>query len=466
MNRLVESSIEFLLREPDKHLNNWLSRAETYFPMIERIFAEEGVPEELKYLAMVESGLNPRAKSWARAVGMWQFIGATGRAYDLNVNGWVDDRMDPEKSTRAAARHLKDLHKMFGDWQLALAGYNYSPGKLRRALRRAEASLGRKATFWDIYTDIPRETRNYVPMFIATSLIVSHPEEFNLKSVEPGPPYAYHVVPVYGMHQLSTLADLAGTSTASIKALNPSLTRSGLPPSSAAFLLRIPTGTYDSFVANYEKLPKDIRKPATEHVVRKGETLSEIAVRYGTSVTKLKQQNGIQGSNIRIGQRLAVPLLDYSGSTDESLIAQADGALVQYGPRNMRPISAAPRTTLPTPVKTVAAKTTRRSTPSGQKTTYRVKSGDTLSEIAREHGVSLSKLRGWNNIRGSRIRVGQRLTIYSDSGPKKVTHTVKQGETLVKIANRYSVSVSNLREWNSIKGSTIYAGQRLVVFQG
>jgi membrane-bound lytic murein transglycosylase D len=213
-------------------------------------------------------------------------------------------------------------------------------------------------------------------------------------------------------------------------------------------------------------LPKDVRKPATEHVVRKGETLSEIAVRYGTSVTKLKQQNGIQGSNIRIGQRLAVPLLDYSGSTDESLIAQADGALVQYGPRNMRPISAAPRTTLPTPVKTVASKSTRSSTPSGQKTTYRVKSGDTLSEIAREHGVSLSKLRSWNNIRGSRIRVGQRLTIYSDSGPKKVTHTVKRGETLVKIANRYSVSVSNLREWNSIKGSTIYTGQRLVVFQG
>src|SRR5690606_38766660 len=180
-NRLVEQSIAYLLRSPEKHLYNWMSRAQTYFPMIEKILAEEGVPDELKYLAMVESGLNPRARSWAAANGMWQFISATGRAYGLEVNSWVDERLDPEKATRAAARHLKDLHKMFGgDWQLALAGYNCSPARVKRAIARAERRLNRRATFWDIYNDIPRETRNYVPMFIAAALVSSNPDAYGV----------------------------------------------------------------------------------------------------------------------------------------------------------------------------------------------------------------------------------------------------------------------------------------------
>jgi len=226
VNRLVERSLTYLQREPDKHLHLWLARAETYFPMIEQILAEEGVPDELKYLAMIESGLNPRARSWARAVGMWQFISSTGRAYGLRVDGWVDERMDPEKATRAAARHLRDLHEIFGDWHLALAGYNYSPGKLKRRIRRVESEIGRKATFWDVYRYIPRETRNYVPMFIATALITSQPESFGVKKVEPGPKYEYHYVPVQGMMSLVELADMAGTTPEAMKALNPELRRS------------------------------------------------------------------------------------------------------------------------------------------------------------------------------------------------------------------------------------------------
>ncbi len=155
MNRLVESSMQFLLRERKETMQTWLKRADTYFPMIEQIFEEEGVPEELKYLAMIESGLNPRARSWASAVGMWQFIAATGRAYDLNVNAWVDDRMDPELATRAAAKHLKDLYRMYDEnWQIALAGYNCSPRCIRRAMRNSGKS---DPSFWDIYPYLPRE---------------------------------------------------------------------------------------------------------------------------------------------------------------------------------------------------------------------------------------------------------------------------------------------------------------------
>ncbi len=176
MNRLVESSMEFLLRERRESLQAWMSRADTYLPMIEQIFEEEGVPNELKYLAMIESGLNPRARSWAQAVGMWQFVAATGRAYDLNVNAWVDDRMDPELSTRASARHLRSLYDYYDqDWQIALAGYNCSPRCIKRAMRRSGRT---NPTFWDIYPYLPRETRNYIPTYIATSLIASNPEAY------------------------------------------------------------------------------------------------------------------------------------------------------------------------------------------------------------------------------------------------------------------------------------------------
>ncbi|NND71066.1 MAG: lytic transglycosylase domain-containing protein, partial [Rhodothermales bacterium] len=251
VNRLVANSITYLLDQPERHLYSWLNRSETYFPMIEQIFAEEGVPDELKYLAMIESGLNPRARSWARAVGMWQFISATGKAYGLTVNGWVDERMDPEKATRAAARHLRDLHEMFGDWHLALAGYNYSPGKLRRKVRAAEQRLGRKATYWDVYNEIPRETRNYVPMFIAASLVASQPVAFGMEAPNPGPEYSYHVVPVYGVHSLETVAGLANSDTRTVKALNPELVRGMLPPSVHPYPVKIPVGTYDTFVAAY-----------------------------------------------------------------------------------------------------------------------------------------------------------------------------------------------------------------------
>ncbi|NNF59277.1 MAG: lytic transglycosylase domain-containing protein, partial [Rhodothermaceae bacterium] len=255
MNRLVEQTISYLLKQPDRHVNHWLSRAETYFPMVERIFAEEGVPDELKYLAMIESGLNPRARSWAQAAGMWQFIAATGRAYGLQVNTWVDERRDPEKATRAAARHLRDLYDRYGDWHIALSGYNCSPRCVKRAMNKAEAETGRKATFWSMYPYLPRETRNYVPMYIAAALVTSNPTAFGLPPVTPGPRYAYHYVPVYGSLPLATIAALTGTDEATIRALNPELRRSSLPLSTDAYHLRIPMGTYEQFVEGYNALP-------------------------------------------------------------------------------------------------------------------------------------------------------------------------------------------------------------------
>ncbi len=487
MNRLVEASLIYLMREPEKHVHGWMKRADTYLPMIEEIFAEEGVPDELKYLAMVESGLNPRARSWARAVGMWQFISATGRHYGLRSDAWVDDRMDPEKSTRAAARHLKDLYKMFGDWHLALAGYNYSPGKLRRHLRNAERRLGRKATFWDVYRNIPRETRNYVPMFIATSLMLSQPELFRIEKSGDGPIYEYHHVPVYGMLRLSEVADMAGTNTATIRALNPELRKGTLPPSRTPYWVRIPYGSYDDFAEAYRALPQSRRQPLDQHVVRRGETLGQIANRYGVSWRQLMSRNGLRSSRIRVGQRLAVPLRDYGSESGGEDLTETGGLTVRYGLRMTRPIAAPQQADIPSAAarlversqeektRTATRRAASRAAAEAEKKSrtrivYTVRKGDTLGAIGEKYGVTARQLRRWNNIRGSKIRIGQKLYLYVESDATQPqtssTYTVRRGDNLAEIAARHGVTVASLRKWNGLSGSVIHPGQKLVVKGG
>jgi membrane-bound lytic murein transglycosylase D len=477
MNRLVESSITYLMREPERHVHGWMSRSDTYLPMIEEIFAEEGVPDELKYLAMIESGLNPRARSWARAAGMWQFISATGKHYGLRVDNWVDERMNPEKSTRAAARHLKDLYKMFGDWHLALAGYNYSPGKLRRHLRRVERDLGRKGTYWDVYRYIPRETRNYVPMFIATALVISQPDVFKIEKTETGPAYEYHHVPVYGALSLARIAEMTGSTQATIRALNPELRRSTLPPSKTPYWVRIPYGTYDAFAEAYAELPQSVRRPLDVHVVRSGETLSQIASRYGVGWRQLMQSNELKSSRIRPGQRLAVPLRDYGAPTTGDLASEG-GVTVRYGSRLVRPIAASEATDIPATAarlveqsqnekRQTQKRAVKRSQPPAGRTriVYTVRKGDTLGEIAERYRTSARQLRDWNNIRGSRIKVGQKLYLYveSDASSRATTYTVTRGDNLAGIASKHGVSVRSLKAWNNLKNSVIHPGQKLVV---
>ncbi len=490
MNRLVESSMEFLLQKRRDTLLGWLGRADTYFPMVEKIFAEEGIPDELKYLGMIESGLNPRARSWASAVGMWQFISATGRAYDLNVDAWVDDRMDPELATKAAAKHLKELYYQYGkDWQIALAGYNCSPRCIKRAIARSGIS---KPTYWDIYPYLPAETRNYVPTFIATSLIASNPEAFGLRRESEGPQYAYSVVPVTGMIDLKDIAKMAKTDLATIKALNPSLRRESLPPSSGAFNLRIPVGSHDSFVAAFSALPVAERQSSSEYIVKRGDTLSGVGSQFGVSVSRLMERNSLKSTNLRIGQRLVVPGADYTRSMPTIKYENVTETVIQYPRRQTRPIlmpsatvaeASPPAVIVDTPVqqvnlRTTAADTESKPTPppappkTETKITYRVKKGDTLSGIADTHNVTISSILGWNNLSNSKINSGQRLTIYTDGRevPKKksesITYRVKRGDTLSGIAAKNEVTVSQLRQWNNIKGSNLRADQRITIHKG
>ena len=469
MNRLVEASIAYLMRSPDRHLYRWIERSETYFPMIEQIFEEEGVPDELKYLAMIESGLNPRAQSWAAAAGMWQFIRATGAAYGLEVDSYVDDRMDPEKATRAAARHLRDLYTQFGgDWHLALAGYNCSPGRINRALRSAEARLGRKATFWDIYDDIPRETRNYVPMFIAAAVLASNPSALDQSKINPGPRYTYDLVPVRGSVSLARVAELAGTNEDVVRALNPSLRRATTPPSRGTFNLRVPAGTGRTFQTAYAR-GGSVAAPAgeTTYTVAAGETLTRIARQHGTSVETLRELNDLDGGDVRTGQRLRIPAAASTAGTVQ--VASNDVRTVQYSSRprtriaaNTRGTNAAPRT----PNRTTTAAARRTETPARTDRADDREAEPDRTETARvprpERPAAPVVAVSDRAERTSRTatRTAERRTAST-----RVVYTVRRGDTMNSIAERYGVTIGQLRSWNDRSGSTIRSGERLVLYR-
>jgi len=456
-NRLVEQSVRYLQKSPDRHIYPWMRRSGTYFPMIETIFREEGLPDELKYLAMIESGLNPKARSRVGAGGMWQFMPATGRAYGLEITHWVDERSDPIKSTRAAARHLRDLYDMFGDWHLALAAYNCGPTRVRRAADRFQARHGRKASFWDIYDELPRETRNYVPMYIAARMVATDPASFGLSRVEPGPAYEFDVVEVEGPMDVQVAAELAGASVEELRELNPELTRQILPPS--GYRLRVPAGRADLFQLAYAELPAEKRRSIVEHTVRRGESLSKIARRYGTTVADLRAYNSIRGSLIHPGQKLAVPV---EPSTRGATPVRLASLTTTAGPSSGDDMDSTER---------VVRSSSSESSGAALRVRYTVRRGDNLTNIAREYGVTVADLKRWNSLSSSRIYAGQALTIYpGESRPsggerqRWISYRVKRGDTLTSIARRYGATAAELRKWNALRTDVIRVGQRLAVF--
>lgn len=471
-NERVNRSIIYLTQKRPDVMRAWLERSEVYFPMIEQIFKEEGVPDELKHLAMIESGLVPFARSRAAAVGMWQFIAATGKAYGLEINWWMDERRNPEKATRAAARHLKDLYDYWNDWHLAIAGYNISPRGLKRAIRAA----GGQKDYWKAYPYLPRETRNYVPMFIATTLIASNPEQFGFQKPGAPRPQDYKVQYVDGLLALKDLASAAGISLSDLKVLNPELTRWATPPNQK-YPLRIPTDKVSTFIAGYDKVPRNNEMGSVSfHTVSRGETLGRIARRYGTTVRSLYEINENLSSLIRPGQRIAVP------------IPESDGKTI-----------AASRPTNELRKSTSRSSTSSSSSGSGTRLTYTVKKGDTIGHIADWYDVPTWRVRSWNKT-SNNIRVGEKLVVYVPTNKANLyrdissmsfadkqklrsrsqkeaylaskdqetltdggSYTIRRGDNLNDIAKRFGTSIGELKAANNISGSRIYPGQKLVI---
>lgn len=467
----------YTLRRPEV-MERWLERSEYYFPMMLEIFEEEGAPKELVHLSMIESGLVPTARSWASAVGLWQFIRATGAMYGLEVNWWIDERRDPVKSTRAAARHLSDLHDIWGDWHLALAGYNISPRGLRRAIR----SGGDVEDYWVAFPFLPRETRGYVPGFIAATMVASNPEEFGFQRSYGGEAYSYDVAEVDGLMPLDRLAEAAGITTNELKEYNPELLRWATPPGDS-YPLKLPEGTKDRFLLAYQDIPQDERaSEIAMHTVSSGETLGYIARRYGTSVRSLYETNEGLNNTIHPGQRIVVPIAP--GSMEQP---SADRPSNQPGSSTTRTASRTSQVQAP---------------PNTSSVSYTVKSGDTIGHIAEWFDVRAWQLRAWNSISNT-IRVGQQLTVHvpnsktayfqqiddlafskkqelerkqrsgeniftgqfaeSSSNNGSTNYTVRRNETLGGIARRHSVSVAAIQQANNLNGTTIYAGQTLTI---
>lgn len=467
-NSVVERSINDYLQNRRTLLQVWVERSHTYFPMIERIFEEEGVPDELKYLALGESSLRPTVRSSAGAVGMWQFMYGTARSAGLEINPWVDERRDPELATRAAARHFKELYESYhGNWELVLAGYNCSYRCITRAARRAGKTIEENPSYWEIYPFLPRETRGFVPKFIAAALIVSNPEMWGIEVENLGQEIAYDIVEVNGMLSLEAAAMLAGTDMATIRTLNPSLIKSTLPDQAQPYPLRLPLGTFDRFVGNFDSLPVAEKTAPSEYTVKSGDTLAAIARRIDTSIDELKAVNGIRGHLIYPGQKLLVP---GTGVASTIALAHRERRSVAYGEASTRPIRLQKEFQLVELNGSTSAQPLMAVSLSPEvkddmmvPTVYQVRRGDTLGQIAGRFDVSVRDIQQWNNLRGTTIYINQELTIHAGDVRPVTTYRVQQGDNLSIIARRFGVSVENLKQWNGLSNNLIYPGQDLSI---
>ncbi|MDI3478984.1 MAG: rane-bound lytic murein transglycosylase [Rikenellaceae bacterium] len=454
-NQEVKQWIKYYLKHK-QFLGRIIGLGELYFPIFEETFSKYEVPLELKYLAVVESALNPNAKSRAGAVGLWQFMYRTGLLYDLNVTSYVDDRRDPYKSTEAAARHMRDLYDIYNDWALVLAAYNAGAGRINRAVLNS----GGKTNYWEILPYLPAETRNYVPAFIAVSYVMSYYKELN---IVPSPPKFKDVeidtVAIKYNTNLKTISDFFDIPYEDLKFLNPQYIKNIIPSSEhQIYCIRIPKNYqmqfyskekafYDTLLAQRTiTVDTNITKnvPALQntgnviyHKVQRGQTLSTIAAKYRVTVSDIKRWNNLKSNKIYVGQKLKI----YS-STPPSKTSTATNT-----------------------------NTTNQSSSSSAKTqniVHIVKSGETLSGIASKYGVSVNNIKNWNNLSSDKISIGQKIIINptkqtSSNTETQQIHAVKSGETLSGIASKYNTTVNAIMKANNLKSTKIYVGQKLKI---
>ena len=439
-----------------------LARSGRYREMMLPILKEEGVPQDLIYLAQAESGFHPLAVSRVGARGIWQFMGSRARGYGLSHNMWVDDRQDPAKSTRAAARHLKDLYNQFGDWYLAMAAYNSGPGTVQAAVKRTGY-----ADFWELYERnvLPKETRNYVPIILAVTIMAKNPSQYGLDDVAMDRPEDYDTVTINYPVDLRLVAECVNSTPAELQDLNPSLLRLSTPRE-GKFELHLPAGTKETYETAVAAIPPDMRLWWRYHEVHAGDTVASLARTYHTTARQIVEANHLDGTELEADARLVIPVTP--GKRPESDTA------------------------------TYAKRITR----------YKVRNGDTVESVAENFGISPKMLRRWNGIHGDSLRGRKVLALHLPVSPRAgdvelasspaskkhakpttqtatakppatksaeivkeapevavVHHKVRTGETLYSIANLYKTTVAALKRDNR-NVAVLHPGMILIIQSG
>jgi len=466
-NKQVEFYLDLFQNKQKKYFKRWLARSTKYLPAIRHELRVAGLPQDLAYLAMIESGYNPSAYSHAHAAGLWQFIRGTGRNYGLRIDSWVDERREPEKATKAAVAYLGALYERFGDWQLAVAGYNAGEGKIERAIKKYNSR-----DFWELarHSYLRLETKRYVPKLIAAIMIARNPEQYGFTDIAYQQPVQYDLVKVPARTDLKAIAVSGSTTVKELRKLNNELRKNQTPPSSNSYQLKIPAGSHDLVAANLKRLHPVVTTGYKTHKVCKGDTVAQVSKRYRISRTTLLKANKLHSSNLKIGQRLRIPyqttkyVLLKKGQTAKDYYASTAG--------------------------------------NGRMILHEMRRGETLSKVGKRYNVPVELIVQWNDIVDvRRVRAGQQLALYLDRNaePAEIAaveapastavvslsdlkkrnpatgtsintqaaavsyYKVRNGDSLWTIARKFQVSARDIRRWNGLRNDMIHPGTKLVI---
>lgn len=505
VNKYVKVWINYFTGRGRDHMNRYLSRSSKYIPKMKQILIKEGLPEDLVYLPVIESGFATRAKSYKGATGYWQFMPGSGRDFGLKINRLVDDRKDYVKSTQAAARYLKKLYKQFGDWNIALSAYNAGENRVRKQIKKARTS-----DYWKLVKNkgLYRETREYVPKFIAATLIAKNPINYGFTSVPYQDEHKYNSMYVSKPVDLKRLASKMNISYKSLKKLNPRYRTHQVPVyRSGPSLVRVPQGKLAQAQAasktSYTTISKRVYRPLhiTKYKVKRGDNLTEISRKFGVSVAKLRKTNSLgRRSVLFVGKKLKIvragPVTRgkvKSVSSTRSVSAKASknyrkikkihkvargenlsliakrykvslSELLKYNNMKLsKNLHVGQKIKLiPSSVaKSIRVAENKQNVKKSKVVTYKVKAGDNLQNISKRFGTSVSELKASNGLRSSKINKGKKLQIAADNIK---LHIVKRGESLIAIANKYKVSMSNILHANDLQNkSKIRIGSRLTI---
>ncbi len=494
-NSGLENIIKSFLKNRKKSFERLMATSEYYFPMFEEAFARKNVPLEIKYLAIVESALNPKAVSKMGATGIWQFMYHTGKQYNLKIDSYVDERSDPLKASEAAAQYMSNMYAIFGDWELVLASYNSGPGNVSKAIRRS----GGQQNFWDIRKHLPKETQGYVPAFLATMYLYEYRKEHGIKpNKAPLQHFATDTILIKKQMSFKQIADLMDVPVSQLQLLNPSYKLNVIPfyPDQNHYL-RLPKDKIALFTSNEDKVyayvqhdsevkekpfqsttttaiaakdssyvPKEREQGHIKYYkVQRGDNLSAIASKYDVALTDLKRWNNLSGNSIGYGKSLKI-------ITSESLAVaknepEKEGIVVQ---------PTAKQTSAVAESKTKKAVSTDTLS-TNQSYIYVVQKGESLFAIAQRYKVTVAEIIKWNHLEGSNVHTGTTLQLKEKLTPdteskeelasapelKNIEYVVKAGDNLGNIAKKFGTSLADLKEWNNLSDNTIALGKTLIV---